>query len=101
MSADNIENKTTAFLTVAFLRILRPYFNLLYFVILPLPSRWISPLATNFLSEPSTELMLRDGQSSRISCLVNRPSFCWVAFRPSSRAGSFSSMMVNRSSNAL
>lgn len=49
MSADNIENKTTAFLTVAFLRSLRPYFNLLYFVALPIPSRWISPLATNFL----------------------------------------------------
>ena len=49
MSADNIENKTTAFLTVAFLRSLRPYFNLLYFVALPIPSRCISPLATNFL----------------------------------------------------
>ena len=49
MSADNIENKTTAFLTVAFLRSLRPYFNLLYFVALPIPSRWISPQATNFL----------------------------------------------------
>ena len=44
-----MQTKTTAFLTVAFLRSLRPYFNLLYFVALPMPSRWISPLATNFL----------------------------------------------------
>lgn len=44
-----MQTKTTAFLTVAFLRSLRPYFNLLYFVALPIPSRCISPLATNFL----------------------------------------------------
>ena len=73
----------------------------MYFVDLPTPSLLISPSAINFLNAPSIELTLRDGQSSIISCLVNLPSFCKVAFLTSSTAGSFSSIIENLSSNAL
>lgn len=49
---------------------------------LPEPSLFSSPDATNFRSAPSIELMLSEGQSSRISCLVNRPTLFRVARLP-------------------
>lgn len=69
------------------------YFNRTYFVALPIPSLLISPSAINFLNAPSIELALNDGQSSLISCLVNLPSFCKIAFVTISTAGSFSSII--------
>ena len=67
----------------------------------PEPSRLSSPKDIIFLSDPSMELILRDGQSSRISCLVNLPILFKVALRTISMAGSFSSMIENLSSKSL
>ena len=67
----------------------------------PAPSLFNSPDDTNFRSEPSIELMLSEGQSSRISCLVNRPILFRVARLTISRAGSFVSTKANRSSKSL
>lgn len=77
------------------------YFSRMYFVDLPIPSLLISPSDINFLNAPSIELTLIYGQSSLISCLVNLPSFCEIAFLTSSTTGSFSSTIENLSSNAL
>ena len=51
---------------------------------------------TNFLREPSMELMLKDGHSSRISCFVNFPILCWIAFLTIFTAGSFVSTIINK-----
>ena len=56
---------------------------------------------TNFRSAPSMELMLSEGQSSRMSCFVNRPTFSMVALRTVSSAGSFVSTRAKRSPKIL
>lgn len=68
---------------------------------MPLPSRFSSPRPTSFLKEPSIELTLSVGHSSRISCFVNLPILFNVAFRTISTAGSFSSTIENLSSKSL
>ena len=57
-------------------------------MLFPEPSRFSSPDATNFLSEPSIELTLSEGQSSRISCLLKRPILFSLALRTISSAES-------------
>ena len=61
----------------------------IYLIALPTPSLLILPSATNFLNEPSIELKLNDVQSSLMSCFVNLPNLCKIAFRTRSTAGSF------------
>ena len=79
---------------------LRDYFNRRYTVDLPAPTRFNSPFSTSFRREPSMELRLSEGQSSRISCLVKRPILFFVAFRTTSMAGSFVSTRAKRSSKS-
>ena len=67
----------------------------------PAPSRFNSPAATNFRNAPSMELILSEGQSSRMSCFVNRPIFSMVARRTVSKAGSLVSTKAKRSSKSL
>ncbi len=62
---------------------------------MPFPSRFRSPSATSLRKAPSTELTLREGQSSRISCLVKRPIFFKEACLTISNAGSLVSTRVN------
>lgn len=66
-----------------------------------MPSRFNSPDFTSFRKEPSMELMLRDGHSSRISCLLNLPILFCIAFLTMSIAGNLVSTMVNLSSKSL
>ena len=72
-----------------------------YVVDLPAPSRFNSPDSTILRREPSTELRLKDGHSSRISCFVNLPIVSIVALRTTSTAGSFSSTKAKRYSKSL
>ena len=67
----------------------------------PAPSRFNFPAATNFRSAPSMELILSEGQSSQMSCFVNRPIFSMAARRTVSRAGSLVSIRAKRSSKSL
>ena len=60
-----------------------------------------SPIPIGMTKPEYTELKLSDGQSSRISCFVNRPSFCNVARRTISRAERFVSTRAKRSSKSL
>ena len=77
------------------------YLSLKYRMFFPLPSRLISPLATNFRSAPSIELMLNEGHNSLISCFENLPILFIVARRTVSSAGNFVSTSANLSSKSL
>lgn len=70
-------------------------------MLFPEPSRFSSPDATNLRRAPSIELMLSEGQSSRISCFVKQPILLKDAFRTVSSAGSFVSTSSKRSSKSL
>ena len=66
-----------------------------------MPSRFISFAATILRSAPSTELKLKAGHRSRISCFVNLPILFCTAFRTISTAGIFFSTIENRSLKSL
>ena len=68
---------------------------------LPLPSLLSSSVATILRIAPSMELMLSDGQSSRISCFVKRLILFIVARLTISSAGSLVSTNAKRSRKSL
>lgn len=66
-----------------------------------MPSRTSSPADTSLRGDNSTELTLKDGQSSRISCFVKRPILFFIALLTVSNAEHLGSISVTRSSKSL